>query len=217
MLRAERIFFPTPRFVDIFGALELPTFPNPTTYKYQRSRLLQQSLFQYQDLPSPRTRVYYGARQKARILKDFTLPLLLLSPQAMPGKRHFIRSPTDLAYWGELYNPVLVQEAVTLEERYRFLCVQYQIVAAVRSISAGSRQPFEEPVALENPVLGRPLELTRQLLHAGRLDDILVEWGYGKGHWWLLGLSRPPAKMPALQGTLQRHQHICDLIQAGVL
>jgi len=68
ILQAERIFFPTPRFVDIFDALDLPTFPNPTTYKYQRSRPLQQSLFKYHDLPSPRTRVYYGVRQKARIL-----------------------------------------------------------------------------------------------------------------------------------------------------
>jgi len=217
ILQAERIFFPTPRFVDIFDALDLPTFPNPTTYKYQRSRLLQQSLFKYHDLPSPRTRVYYGVRQKARILKDFGLPLILLSPQAIPEKMHFIRDTTDLIYWGEVYNPVLVQEAVPLEEQYRFLCVHYQILVAVRSHSAGSRQPSDEPVSLENPALGRPLELTRQLLHAGRLDDVLVEWGHGKGYWWLLGLSRPPARMPALDGTLQRHQHICELIQAGVL
>jgi hypothetical protein len=217
ILHAERIFFPTPRFVDIFGALDLPTFPNPTTYQYQRSRVLQQSLFKYHDLPGPRTRVYYGARQKARILKDFALPVLLLSPQAIPEKTVLVRNTADLTYWSELYNPVLVQEAVPLEERYWLLCVHYQILAAVRTRSVDPRQPAEEPVSLQGPALSRPLEHTRQLLHAGRLDDILVEWGYGKGRWWLLGLFRPPVRMPTMDGTLQRHQHICELIQAGVL
>jgi len=214
---AERILFPTQRFADIFEAAGKATFPRATTYRYQRSRSLQQSLFHYLRLPCPRTRVYYGPHQKREILKDFSFPLWLMSLDPCRGEPRLVTHAVDLDFWSERSNPVVIREVLPVTERFRLVCVQQHCLAALRLPADLSGQISLEPVDLGAPVLHDILLATSELLWAAVLDDIVVEWGFANGRWQVLGLARPPPRIPTRSGMLQRHHYIGGLIQAGML
>lgn len=219
--QASRIFFPTPRFSDIFQALEKPTFPNPTTYRYQRSRILQQLLFQYSNIPQSRSRIYFGTRQKQAILNDFTFPFLALGPltaQGMtPDSIHIVDSPRALRESLARYNPVIIRQAVEWDEHIQLVCVQYECIGALRCATSSTSRVFSEPIPFEHHSLREPLIVTLDLLRAAHLDDILVEWGYGHGKWQLIEMARPPAHWNSKKGRANRHEHISKLIETGIL
>ncbi len=217
MRNARRIFFPTPRFIDVFQALDKPSFPTPTTYRYQHSRVLQQLLFQYLALNHPRTRIYFGRQQKAGIGRHFSLPVRVLGPHVAPATSHCANNPQDLRQWLRRYNPVLVQEAVVWEQRIQLICVHYECIAIFHQTPQGYEYLAVESPSCRGESLWEPVHLTLELLPQAQLDDILVEWGYGQGNWQLLGMSRPPRRWKGQGGVVDRHRHICGLVQSGRL
>jgi len=217
LARAERIFYPTRRFVHALDAAGKFTFPSAASYQYRASRLSQLSLLAYLDLPVPRTRSYYGHRQKALILQDFELPLVAMSPLAVPRCEWVIATQTELWSRAALYNPVIIQEYLPLARRVRLVCINYQCLGALESPGNGGRHGPDTPVDLHHPDLEAILGATLRLLRVSRLDDIAVEWGYGNKKWWVLGMSAPPARIATLSGAIHRHRHVGQLIAAGIL
>lgn len=218
LIQAERIFFPTPRFVDILLALEKPSFPSATTYRYQRSRVLQQLLFQYLKWPHPETRIYFGMKQKMRISKEFEFPLSIMGPRVASGTIHSVDSPTDLDAYAERYNPLIVQKEISWTDRIRLLCVNFECIGVHRRRNSSETGEISyEPASLKCSELNDLLDRTQQLLRMARLDDIVIEWGYGDGKWQLLGMERPPVQWNTPEGTLNRHGYICGRIQTGFL
>lgn len=213
---AHRIFFPTPRFAGLFEAVGTPTFPHASTYLYQRSNLHQMLLFQYLKWPHPRTRIYFGWKQKQSIPRDFRFPFLAIGPRASPLAPRIIRNMKDLEQHAFDHNPLIIQEAIDWIERIRFICVHYECVGALRQ-TATAEDPTLEPILLEHKSLSEILQATRRLLRMAQLDDISVVWAYGNGQWQLIQLERPPARWKSLEGTQHRHHLICHLIQTGFL
>ena len=72
---AGKIYYPTAFYADLFDAVGKPTFPSYHTYKCVQDKIKQSALFQLAGLPHPRTRVFYGKRQKARIREYFSYPM----------------------------------------------------------------------------------------------------------------------------------------------
>jgi hypothetical protein len=217
MRQTACVFFPTPRFAELFRAAGKRTFPSATTYQYQRSRLLQQFLFDYAKLPSPRTRAYYGMRQRERILKEFAFPLVALSPDAGQKETHLVTEGEELESLTAPYRPVLIREALPWVARVRMVFVQYQCLSAMRVPEDGPKTAEQSPIALRDACLVEILALTEKLLRSATLEDIAVEWGYAEKQWWILGLARPPAKIRTIAGVLNRHQYLCELIQSGAI
>jgi hypothetical protein len=215
--QAACIFFPTPRFAELFRAAGKTTFPAATTYQYQRSRLLQQFLFDYAGLPSPRTRAYHGVRQKERILKEFAFPLVVLSPDAGQKESHPLTEVRELDSLTAQHRTVLIREALPWVARVRMVFVQYQCLSALRVTQVSAGDATQEPVALKEACLVEILARTKKLLRTAMLEDIAVEWGYVRRQWWLLGLARPPAKIRTIAGVLNRHQYLCELLQTGAI
>lgn len=218
LYKAERIFFPTPRFVDVFGAMEKPTFPTPTTYRYQRSRVLQEILFQYLNIPHPHSRIYFGSRQKMRILQEFQRPFWLMGPHLVPCSQYRIDISRDIESYLRRYNPIIARESVEWAERIQLICIQFECRAALRlGLEQAPSALSAEPLSLENPLLDGPLEMTRALALAAQLDDILIEWGYDGEKWQCIEFARPPVRWKTSKGWVGRFQTICNLIQTGVL
>jgi len=217
LLRADRVLFPTRRFVQVLDAAGKATFPSAASYLFRSSRLLQHHLFAYHDFPVPRTWIYYGHRQKTMILKDFRLPFVAMGRDAVPGDRRLIDSPVDLWPWVTRFNPVIVQEFVALTIRVRLVCVSYQCLGA---LTGGGSMDGHEPLTpsrVDDPQVSWILERTLQLLRANRLDDVMVEWGFGNGQWWVLGMQRPPVKVVAPLGPINRHHYMGELLVSGRL
>jgi hypothetical protein len=215
--RAQRIYFPTRRFVHVFDAAGKSTFPSVASYRYRASRLLQLSLWGYLNLPVPRTRIYYGRRQKGLILQQFNLPLLAMSPLALPQSEWVVATEAELWSLIVRFNPVVIQEILPLVRRVRFVCVNYQCLAALENHGSEAWDGPSIPVDPHVPELLSILGATLRLLRAGRLDDIVVEWGYGHERWWLIKLSGPPARITTPSGVVSRHQHVAELIAGGLL
>lgn len=217
LLHAERVFFPTPRFSMLFKALEKPTFPSATTYHYQRSRTIQQLLTESLGLAHPRTRIYYGKRQKDGITEDFSFPMVVMGSKASPDSIHLVNDIGALNLCAEISNPILVREAAAWVERVCFLCVNYRVLGAQRLAPDGVNPSSAEPISLDLLHLKEPLSATMDLVRKAELDDIVIEWGYGDNHWQILGMSRPPVRWETTERMLNRTQYICELIQSGVL
>lgn len=215
--RADRVFFPTPRFINVFYALGKPTFPGAATYQYQRSRVLQQLLFQYLKWPHPRSRIYFGTKPKKRILEDFELPVLAMGPRVASRTVHSICDSRELEYYVGRYNPLIIQEKVHWVERIRLLCVCCECVGAHRLFLTESGEEYSEPLPLACRDLRDPVERTLSLLRIVCLDDMVIEWGYGNEAWQLLGMTRPPMQWHASPGMLHRHDYICERIRSGLL
>ena len=217
MRRARRIFFPTVKYVEIFRACRIPTFPRATTYRYQRSRLLQQLLFEYCDCPRPAARIYYGKTQKKKILEDFTLPVVVMGPRNHPDDVQVARRPDELEQLAAARHALLIKEHLDWAEKIIFVCVRQEIVAALRTATGAERFAGFAPLSLDSASLTKPAHITKQLALAAQLDDIAVEWGCAKGEWRVLGLSRPPVKWPTVNGVFNRFQYICSLIEFDLL
>jgi hypothetical protein len=176
------------------------------SYAFRRSRIVQHHLLAYHEVPMPRARWYYGFRQKRRIVEDFKLPLMALGPSTIPGSKRLITSQTELWGWVDRFNPVLIQEHLPLTLRLRLICVHCRCLGVYQSHWDGNGyQPFL-PADGRDPNVDQVIEFTLQLLRNHRLDDIALEWGYGRGQWWALGASRPPVMVDTLDGMVNRHE-----------
>ncbi len=214
---AERVFFPTPRFAYLFNALHIPTFPSYSTYRFRHSRVLQQILLSYLQIPHPTTRIYFGNSQKADIARAFPFPFLAMGPVASVHQRQFVDNPATLDECCRSFNPLIIQEAVTWTERVRILCVGADCVGIIRRTGSPAPDNRGEPASLQHPDLQPVLDAARKLVRSVQLDDIVLEWGYGDGQWQLVEMVRPPVQWPTTKGVLNRHQYICELVRSGRL
>jgi ribosomal protein S6--L-glutamate ligase len=214
---AERVFFPTPRFAYLFNALKIPTFPACTTYRFQRSRILQQILLAVAGMPRPVTRIYYGSRQKKKIPDAFPFPFTAMGPKVALHKKLLVDNPLALEECSGRFNPLIVQEAMEWTERVHILCVNAECVGAVRQHCGSGLSCRCEPAPMEQAALQPIFEITRAFVSKAHLDDIVVDWAYGKGKWQIMEMARPPVRWPLVEGTLNRHRHLCELVESGRL
>ncbi|HIC91983.1 MAG TPA: RimK family alpha-L-glutamate ligase, partial [Syntrophaceae bacterium] len=81
MQQADIIYYPTKLYVDLFDSMGKKTFPNPAFYRYVGDKIKQTALFVMLGISHPRTKVYYGERQKKNILSDFSFPFIAKLPR----------------------------------------------------------------------------------------------------------------------------------------
>lgn len=215
--RAHRIFFPSIRFAEVFHAGGRPCFPSVFNYRYQRSRILQLDLVKYLDYPHPRTRIYYGTRQKRQIPQDFRYPFLLMGPAMQPETEHLVSHEDAFLEFSRRYNPVLVREMVEWRERFQMICVQFQCLALLRYGPGTGLSSHPDPAFPEWIASMDLWRLSQRLLQAAHLDDMMLEWGYADGRWQFIEMKRPPVNIQSPHGKVNRHHHIGRLIQQGIL
>ncbi len=214
---ARRIFFPTPRFLGILESASIPTFPSPQSYRYPRSRVLQALLFQFLEWPSARTRLYFGNRQKERILKDHRMPFDALAPNPRSGGAHRIESLSDLESVVNSFNPLLIREAIPWEDRIRLTAVQHECLAAHQMTAGNASSEPWKPIPVLDAGLAPLRAMNRRLTELTQLDDIVIEWGHFKGRWHIIEITSPPLHIRTCNHIINRHEYICELIVQGLL
>ena len=95
---ADKIYYPTTFYADLFDAMGKATFPSYHTYKCVQDKIKQTALFELLKIPHPRTRVFYGKRQKNSILQYFEFPFIGKIPRgsAMGRGVYLIRNKKEL-------------------------------------------------------------------------------------------------------------------------
>ncbi len=209
---AETIFFPTPRFAEIFEAAGEKTFPNAFTYQIRKSRVVEAALLQFSGFPHCRIRVYFG-RQKEFIANDFGFPMIAMGPNRSDSAR-IIENPSQLADAAGRFNPLIIREYIEYEERMLLVFTNYECIAEFGGLPGERGYSSSIKGSAEIPLY----PLLSDLLRSFKLCDIAVEVGRAKNGALLIdSFARPPVYWETQEGTVNRHDYISGLIQSGMI
>jgi len=130
LFSASKIYYPTAFYADLFNAMGKETFPSYHTYKFAQDKIKQTALFQMLGLPHPRTKVFYGPRQKKHILKEFDFPFIAKIPRgsARGVGVYLIQTSGDLEHYLTRKGPAYIQEYLPIDRDMRIIVIGRQIV-----------------------------------------------------------------------------------------
>lgn len=125
MIRAKKIYYPTAFYADLFNAMGKATFPSFHTYKFAQDKIRQTAAFKMLDIPHPRTRIFYGPRQKESILNFFEFPFVAKIPRgsARGAGVFLIRNREELAAYLSLTGPAYIQEYLPIDRDMRLVVI----------------------------------------------------------------------------------------------
>lgn len=129
--RADKIYYPTYLYEDLFVSLGKSVFPT-NFHSLMGNKIAQTAMFQLLGISHPRTRVYYGKNRLARILEDFVLPCVLKTPVgSSKGSGVWLaRTESDLRGYLEKHRPAYVQQYLPIDRDLRVVLIAGQVVHA---------------------------------------------------------------------------------------
>jgi ribosomal protein S6--L-glutamate ligase len=133
-----KIYYPTQLYAGLFASMGKPIFPSSHNYLCAQDKIKQSVLFNLLNIPHPRTRVFYGKRQKSQIRKHFSFPFVAKIPRgsAMGNGVFLIENQTALRNYLDLGTPAYIQEYLPVSNDIRVVVIGGKIVHAYRRIAA---------------------------------------------------------------------------------
>jgi ribosomal protein S6--L-glutamate ligase len=130
--KASKIYYPTTFYAELFDIAGKKTFPSYHTYKCVQDKIKQTALFSLLQIPHPRTRVFYGKRQKSTICDHFDFPFIAKIPRgsAMGRGVFLIRSQECLQSYCNKSNVAYIQEYLPCDRDIRAVIIGNQVVHA---------------------------------------------------------------------------------------
>jgi ribosomal protein S6--L-glutamate ligase len=218
--RAEKIYYPTTFYADLFDAMGKKTFPSYHTYKFAQDKIKQTALFQMLKIPHPRTRVFYGKRQKGQILEYFDFPFIGKIPRGSAQGRgvFLIRNRAELDTFCALPDPAYIQEFFKFDRDVRAVVIGDKVVLAYWrvaatgefrcNISAGAR------VCLDI-IPKEILDLALFTAKACGWNDVGIDICEYKGRYYVLEANVKYGKEGFLKFGIDYYQLMEDLIDNG--
>jgi ribosomal protein S6--L-glutamate ligase len=189
--QAEKIYYPTTFYADLFDAMGKTTFPSYHTYKCVQDKIKQTALFELLDLPHPRTRVFYGNRQKRLIPDYFKFPFIGKIPRGSALGRgvYLIRNAKELRRYLDQTSPAYVQEYLPIDRDIRLVVIGNRIVHAYWRIAP--QNEFRSNVAVGGqislaPVPEKAKKLALRVAHACGWDDVGLDICQHNGQFYVL-------------------------------
>jgi ribosomal protein S6--L-glutamate ligase len=177
---ADRIFYPTVFYADLFDTIGKKTFPSYHTYKFTQDKIKQTALFELLRVPHPRTRIFYGSRQKRKISSYFNYPFIAKVPRGSAlGRGVFlIQNEADLAAYLSAESPAYIQEYFPIKRDIRVVIIGKEVAHAYWRIAKDNE--FRTNVAAGgkvclDPVPEEALNLARHVAHTCHWDDVGID------------------------------------------
>lgn len=222
ILNAKKVYYPTAFYAELLDTLGKDTFPSYHTYKIAQDKIKQSALFDMAGLPHPRTRVFYGKRQKASILNHFELPLIAKVPRGSSLGRgvYFIQSRDDLERYCQMSGPAYIQEYLPIDRDMRVVVIGHQVVHAYWRIA--SPDEYRTNVALGGrieltPVPRQALEVACQAAKACNWDDVGLDICEHQGEYYILEANMKYGREGFRQAGMDYAQLLEQLIRMGVI
>ncbi len=189
--KAPKIYYPTALFADLFDAAGKQTFPSYHTYKCVQDKIKQTALFEMLEIAHPRTRVFYGKRQKAKITAYFKFPFIAKIPRgsAMGRGVYLIRDDEELDAYNRLTHVAYIQEYLPIDRDIRLIVIGNRVVHGYwRLIPRGD---FRSNVAVGATIRFDPLppDVTDFALKVARScgwDDVGIDLCVHEGRCYVL-------------------------------
>ncbi len=178
--KADKIYYPTAFYADLFDIMGKSTFPSYHTYKCVQDKIKQTALFELLNLPHPRTRVFYGNRQKQSILDHFAYPFIAKIPRgsAMGRGVYLIHDEKELRDYLDRVSPAYIQHYLPIDRDIRVVVIGSRIVHAYWRIAPPNEYRSNVAVggriSLE-AVPEKARELALQVASACCWDDVGID------------------------------------------
>lgn len=130
--KAAIIYYPTTFYADLFDSVGKQTFPSYHTYKCVQDKIKQTALFDLLGIPHPRTRVFYGERQKQTIADHFKFPFVAKTARGSARGRgvFMIRDQEALEQYCERHSVAYIQDYLPIDRDMRIVVIGARIVHA---------------------------------------------------------------------------------------
>lgn len=129
---AEKIYYPSTLYADMFDAMGKQTFPSVHTYRFVQDKIKQTTLFQMINAPVPETRFFYGRNRADKIIKYFDFPFIGKIPRGSALGRgvYLIKNSNDLDCYCRASNVAYIQRYLPVDRDIRVVVIGGQAVHA---------------------------------------------------------------------------------------
>jgi ribosomal protein S6--L-glutamate ligase len=189
--KADIIYYPTTFYADLFNAIGKNTFPSYHTYKCVQDKIKQTALFNLLRIPHPRTRIFYGNRQKQTITNHFEFPFIAkIARGSARGRGVFlIRDRESLQRYIDRNTVAYVQEYLPIDRDMRVVVIGRRIVHAYWRIAPDA--DFRSNVSLGasislDPLPETALKLAEHTAQACGWNDVGIDVCQCKGDFYVL-------------------------------
>jgi ribosomal protein S6--L-glutamate ligase len=189
--RADKIYYPTSFYADLLDALGKKTFPSYHTYKCVQDKIKQTALLDLLDLPHPRTRVFYGDRQKQLISNHFTFPFIGKIPRGSALGRgvYLIRNAKELRNYLDQVSPAYIQEHLPIDRDMRVVVIGRRVIHAYWRIAPENE--YRSNLAVGGKISLAPVpeearSLALQVARACCWDDVGIDICENNGQFYIL-------------------------------
>ena len=215
--KADKIYYPTTFYADLFDAMGKATFPSYHTYKCVQDKIKQTALFDLLNLPHPRTRVYYGKRQKKSILDHFSFPFIAKIPRGSALGRgvYLIHNEKELRNYLQLTSPAYVQAYLPIDRDIRVVVIGSRIVHAYWRIAPPDE--FRSNVAVGGQISletvpEKARDLALQVAGSCCWDDVGIDICEHKGRFYVLEANMKYGKQGFREAGLDYDQLMESMI-----
>jgi ribosomal protein S6--L-glutamate ligase len=188
---AQKIYYPSLFYAELFDAMGKKTFPSYHNYKCAQDKIKQTALFQLLNIPHPRTRVFFGRRQKVAIARQFQFPMIAKVPRgsAMGRGVYLINNQVELDAYCNCGSPAYIQEYLPIDRDMRVVVIGGKVVHAYFRVAASGE--YRSNVALGarialNPVPEKALDLALTTAKACGWDDVGLDICQSHGNLYVL-------------------------------
>jgi ribosomal protein S6--L-glutamate ligase len=140
ILKAEKIYYPTAFYADLFNAMGKKTFPSFHTYKFALDKIKQTAIFNMLGIPHPKTEIFYGKKQRQTLLDKFSFPFIGKKARGSSKGNdvHLIQTPRELSRYLENKGPAYIQEYLPINRDMRIIIIGNEIRLAYWRIATGN-------------------------------------------------------------------------------
>lgn len=220
ILSAPRVLYPTAFYAGLFNAMGKPTFPSFHTYTFAMDKIRQTAMFQLMNIPHPKTRIFYGPRQKQAILAAFSFPFIAKIPRgsARGNGVFLIRNPAELSAYLSRKHPAYIQEYLPMERDIRVIIIGRSVALAYWRIALIGRFKTNVSQGGEirfDPVPAQALELARTTAVTCGWDDVGMDIVESRGRFMVLEANMKYGTKGFQKAGIDYRQMLCDKILAG--
>jgi ribosomal protein S6--L-glutamate ligase len=215
--QADKIYYPSSFYAELFDTMGKATFPSYHCYKFGQDKIKQTALFELLDVPHPRTRAFYGKRQKKTITDHFTFPFIgkVARGSAMGRGVYLIENPTNLDAYLQEVDIAYIQEYLPVDRDIRVVIIGNRIVHAYWRIAPANE--FRTNVAVGgrvslDPVPEAALDLALHIGRSCRWDDVGIDICQHSGHYYVLEANMKYGKEGFRKAGIDYTQLMEDMI-----
>lgn len=223
LIRAsDVIYYPTVFYADIFDTMGKRTFPSYHTYKYAQDKIKQTALFGLLGIAHPRTRVFYGNRQKSMILNHFEFPFVGKIPRGSALGRgvYLITNQTELAEYLQTVGPAYVQDFIPVDRDLRVVVIGDRAVHAYWRIAGCNEfrtNVSQGGVISFDNIPKDGVDFAVEIARICHLDDVGLDIYYHQGQFGIFELNFKYGKQGFALAGIDYYQVMDELIENGAI